>query len=57
MDKLQTESMVKRLISVPKRTDERLKHLRRYEGISQWFFIRKALEDALNRHDAKKHHA
>lgn len=57
MHKQQNERMVKRLISVPTRTDERLKQLRREHGISQWFFIRQALEDALDRHDARNRQA
>ena len=47
------KTMVKRLIAVSKETDERLKQLRQSEGISQWFFIRQAIEDALDRHESR----
>lgn len=48
------QQWVKRLITVSKQTDKRLKALRHDEGISQWHFIRIAIDDALNRHDAQK---
>lgn len=42
---------IKRLISVNKSTDERLKRLRHEHDISQWGFIRRAIDEALDRFD------